>query len=292
MSLSVVRVQGRATVQDLGRPGQAHIGVPVGGAADTLSLRVANRVVGNPESAAGLEVCMGEIELRADSPCTVVVGAGRNSYQTLSLASGQAFSVRPDAGLARACVAVAGGIDVPEVLGSRSTFEAAGFGGYTGRALNAGDELLVGDECGEQRDIPVSIRAMVDFALRRRVLRIVSDGAEFEVPPGLLRVSPNGDRIGMRLARWDDGASIATGPSRGVLYGTIQMPSSGEIVVLGPDGPTTGGYATVGTVIAADLPAVGQLVPWQWVGFEVIDRAEAVAVLSAREEALWRWIAS
>lgn len=235
---------------------------------------------------------MGQLELRAEAPCTVVVGAGPHSFQPMSLERGQSVTVRPDAGLARVCVAVAGGVDVPEVLGSRSTFEAAGFGGYKGHALGAGDALSIGGACGKGRDVPVAIRAMVDFALRRRVLRIVPDGAEFEVPPGFVRVSPNSDRIGVRLARRDDGASIATGPSRGVLHGTIQMPSSGELVVLGPDGPTTGGYATVGTVIAADLPAVGQLVPGQWVGFEVVDREEAVAVLSAQEEALWRWIAS
>ncbi|MEQ8317062.1 MAG: biotin-dependent carboxyltransferase family protein [Phycisphaerales bacterium] len=292
MSLRVVSCRGVATVQDMGRPGHASIGVPAGGAADALSLRIANLAVGNAEGAAGLEVCLGAVECRAEAPCTVVVSAGDAAFETRALRVGEAIVVRPAAGRARAYLAVAGGIDVPEVLGSRSTFKAAGFGGLAGRAVRAGDVLPIGKTRGNGRDVPLHVRAMVDFALRRRVLRVVSDGAEAELPRGVLRVSPRGDRVGVRLMRMGGGDAIATGPSRGVLHGTIQAPSAGEFVVLGPDGPTTGGYATIGTVIAADLPAVGQLVPGQWVGFEAVGREEAVALLSAREETLWRWTAS
>lgn len=292
MSLRVVSCRGVATVQDLGRPGHTHAGVPTSGAADTLSLRIANLAAGNAEGAAGLEVCMGAVECRAEAPCTVVVSAGTAAFEVTALREGEVIVAQPAPGLARAYLAVAGGIDVPEVLGSRSTFEAAGFGGLAGRAVRAGDVLPIGEPRGLGRDVPLGVRAMVDFALRRRVLRVVTDGAEAELPPGVLQVSPRGDRVGARLIRIGGGDAIATGPSRGVLHGTIQAPSAGEFVVLGPDGPTTGGYATIGTVIAADLPAVGQLVPGQWVGFEAISRDEAVAALLAREETLWRWTAS
>ncbi|MFI4915025.1 MAG: biotin-dependent carboxyltransferase family protein [Phycisphaerales bacterium JB060] len=286
MSLRVVEVGGVATVQDLGRPGHAHHGVPPGGAADTLSLRVMNRAVGNHDNAAVIELAMGSIELEADERCVVVASGGEHAFEAINLASGERLVLGPGKGVCRTYIAVAGGIDVPMVLGSRSTLRSAGCGGYEGRQLEAGDVLPVGGDAGRAADVPAHVRAMVEFAVRRRVLRVVTDGAEAELPAGLLRASANSDRVGVRLERVGGGRAIDSGPSRGVLHGTIQAPSSGELVVLGSDGPTTGGYATVGTVIAADLPALGQLLPGQWVRLEVIDRQLASGLLALQHSTL------
>ncbi|MEQ9094719.1 MAG: biotin-dependent carboxyltransferase family protein [Phycisphaerales bacterium] len=286
MSLRVVNVHGIATVQDLGRPGLAHQGVPIGGAADTLSLRVANLAAGNDPGDAAVELAMGELELEATKPCTVVVSSGERPFEPVNLAVGKRVAVRPDDGHCRAYLSVAGGIEVPRVLHSRSTFRSAGLGGVEGRALRAGDVLPIGLPGASCRNIALHVRAMIAFSLQRRLLRIVTDGAEARLPEGLLRISPHGDRVGVRLTRAGGGPARTTGPSRGVLHGTIQAPSAGELVILGPDGPTTGGYATVGTVIAADLPAVGQFVPGQWVGFEPVGRDNAIAVLREREAIL------
>jgi biotin-dependent carboxylase-like uncharacterized protein len=286
LSLRVVSVSGVATVQDLGRPGHAHQGVPPGGAADALSLRTANRVAGNADRAAGVEVSMGRIEVEAVAPVTVVRTSGERAFEAIRLRAGEAMRVSPDAGLCRAYLAVAGGVDVPNVMGSRSTLASAGLGGFDGRALRVGDKMRIGGPRSEPHAMPSHVRAMVDFAERRRVLRVVTDGAEAGLPAGLWRVSPSSDRVGVRLGRSGRGGAIGTGPSRGVLHGTIQAPSTGELVILGPDGPTTGGYATVGTVIAADLPAVGQVLPGQWVRLEVVGREKAVELLRRQMETL------
>lgn len=288
MSVRVAEVGGVATVQDLGRPGHAHEGVPASGAADGLSLRLANRVAGNGDGAAAIEATPGRITLHAIENITLVCSAGPRAFEPVVLSAGQVATFAPDPGLCRAYVAVAGGIDVPLVLGSRSTLSSAGFGGLNGRALCAGDVLPVGKPLAGRRDMPTHVRALADFAVRSRVLRVVVDGAEAVLPRGLLRVSPRGDRVGIRLEGTGCGLPIETGPSRGVLHGTIQAPSSGELVLLGPDGPTTGGYATVGTVISADLPALGQLLPGQWVRFEVVEREIAPAYDLERWKAIDR----
>lgn len=287
MSLRVLSAAGAACVQDLGRPGHAHEGVPRGGAADALSLELANRAVGNAPDAAGVEVSFGGLRLRAEAPCVLALSAGEGAFAPIGIGAGEVVEVAPDAGLARACVAVAGGIDVPTVMGSRGTLASAGVGGLEGRTLRAGDTLAIGTARGKPAAIAPHVRALADFARRRRVLRVVVGAADAPPPRGLVRVTPSSDRVGVRLARGGRrDATQASGPSRGVLHGTIQAPSAGELVILGPDGPTTGGYATAGTVIAADLPAVGQLVPGQWVRFEAVSRDQAVAVLAARARAL------
>jgi biotin-dependent carboxylase-like uncharacterized protein len=286
VSVRVVEVSGVATVQDLGRPGLAHQGVPRGGAADALSLRLANRAVGNAEGAAAVECTMGRLVVEAEAECLVVASSGARAFEPVRLRMGEAIEVSPDPGLCRVYLAVSGGIDVPVVLGSRSTLVGAGLGGLEGRRLSVGDRLALGRDGAELRSVPAHLRAMADFTKRRRALRVTREAAEASLPNGLLRVSGHSDRVGVRLERVGGGEPIDTGPSRGTLYGTIQAPSSGEFIVLGPDGPTTGGYAVVGTVIAADLPAVGQLAPGQWIGFEVVDRAEAVRLLGERERVM------
>lgn len=290
MTLRVEHVSGVATVQDLGRPGHAHIGVPTSGAADPLSLRLVNLAVDNDGNAPGLEVAAGSVTLLAQRACMVSVSADEHAFEAIELAQGQTIELRPGTGLCRAYLAVAGGIDVAPVLGSCSTLRSAGFGGLQGRSVVEGDVLpVVGPARQPARAIPSYAVAMARFAVRRRVLRVVTDGAEALLPAGLVRVSARSDRVGVRLER--SAPSAAPQPlahSRGVIHGTIQMPSSSELVILGPDGPTTGGYPTVGTVIAADLPAVGQLTPGQWVRLEAVPLEEARELLWVQSEVVAR----
>ncbi|MGD1915723.1 MAG: biotin-dependent carboxyltransferase family protein [Phycisphaerales bacterium] len=290
MSLRVTKVSGLATVQDLGRPGYAHEGVPASGAADGLSLRLANLVVGNDADAAGVEVALGSALFEAERACRVAINAGGRAFEAIEFDAGQAIVVTPESGLCRAYVALAGGIDVPPVLGSRATLLGAGIGGLDGRALRVGDVLPVGDGGGRPRPVTMAIRAGLQYEIGRRVLRVVTDGAEAQMPTGVMRVLRSSDRVGIRLANSASAIRepITAGRSRGVLHGTIQMPSPDELVILGPDGPTTGGYPTVGTIIAADLPAVGQLVPGQWVRFEVVSREEAIEIVRTQHDLLAR----
>ena len=289
MSLRIVDVVGSASVQDLGRTGRAHEGVPPSGAADTLSLRLANLVVGNAPGTAGIELAMGALTIEAAAPLAIATGSGPHAFEAIALESGDRFTIAPDAGLARAYLAVAGGVDVPVVLGARATLAGAQLGGHEGRSLRAGDTLPVCAAAGQPRRVPASLRAMVGLAVRQRVLRIIVDGAEAEAPRGLLRVSPRSDRVGVRLVVAVGGRTPERlAHSRGVVPGTMQMPSPTELVILGPDGPTTGGYPTIGTVIAADLPAVGQLCAGQWVRLEAATRDEALDALRARRDAMDR----
>jgi len=278
-----------ASVQDLGRHGHRQLGICPGGALDVLSLTLANRLVGNADGAAGLELTMGGCELRFEAdtrialtgddfsatldgvplwPCwSVSVAAG----QTLKLGGANAAG-RKKAGL-RSWLAVAGGIDVPPILGSRSTDLKASFGGHQGRALRKGDRLALGpsrlDEAQRTRR-PLGLRGPDwgpeedDAAITLRVL----PGPEFEqftlAARELLwgerwRITPQSNRMGSRLA----GAELKRRRggdmlSSGVIPGTIQVPPSGLPIILMGDAQTTGGYPRIGVVIRADLWKLAQ----------------------------------
>ena len=278
-----------ASVQDLGRHGHRQLGICPGGALDVLALTLANRLVGNADGAAGLELTMGgcELQFEADTrialtgddfsasldgvplwPCwSVPVVAG----QTLRLAGANAPGVKK-VGL-RSWLAVAGGIDAPQILGSRSTDLKAGFGGHEGRALRKGDRLptgasplnaaqrerrafgLRGPDWGPNED---------DGAIALRVL----PGPEFELFTLAAReqlwgerwrITPQSNRMGSRLA----GAELKRKRggdmlSSGVIPGTIQVPPSGQPIILMGDAQTTGGYPRIGVVIRADLWKLAQ----------------------------------
>ena len=286
----VLRPGVQASVQDLGRYGPRQLGVCPGGALDTLALRVANRLVGNADNAAGLELTLGGCELRFEvatrialtgddfgarldgrplRPCwSVPVAAG----QTLRLAGANAGQTKPGM---RSWLAVAGGIDVPVMLGSRSTDLKAGFGGYQGRALKKGDRLPLGmpvlDAAQLARrafGVPSPVwKTGADDDDATTVLRVMP-GPEFEqflvAARALLwgerwRITLQSNRMGSRLS----GSELklrrsADMLSSGVIPGTIQVPSSGQPIILMGDAQTTGGYPRIGVVIRADLWRLAQ----------------------------------
>lgn len=269
------------TVQDCGRWGFQARGVPVCGAMDLYSHRLANRLVGNEPAAATLEITLTGPEIEFAAPAVIAV-AGAQFSLTLDgspLAMNAAADVRPGSCLrfgermrgARAYLAVSGGIQVPDVLNSRSTHLLTGMGGYLGRALRAGDILPIAKKGygpflsqPEKRAVPLFLP---DGGARLRVLA----GPHTEMPNGeRFRVSPRSNRMGYQL----DGPSISRRAaaellSSAVPIGAIQVPPSGQPILLMADHATTGGYPIVAVVITADLPLAGQLAPGDWVEFEL-----------------------
>ena len=288
------------TVQDGGRWGWQRFGIPVAGAMDPVAHRLANRLVGNAPSCATLEVTLAgpELAFRRDV-LFAVCGAGfdlsldgvpASADAVHAAGRGQTLAFGARRSGARAYVAVAGGFDVPRVLGSRATHVASGMGGFEGRALATGDCLAVGGEV-VRRARPGARCAAPRAAGRVRVLpgphaaRFGRAGAA-RLATGSYRIAAASDRMGYRL----EGPPLAqTGPellSSGAPLGTIQVPPSGEPLVLMADRPTTGGYPHIGTVITADIPVLAQLAAGDRVAFEICDQAAALRALIAQERAL------
>ena len=299
------------TIQDAGRPAWTHLGVPESGPADPWSLAVANLLAGNDPGGAVLEMTLVGPTLMARSEVTIALAgadlgasiergrplvAGRShrvaAGQTLTFAGERAAS--PASGI-RGYLAIAGGIDVPVVLGSRSTCLAGGFGGLAGRPLRSGDVLesgasrrirpeLVWPDAGDadrSREAAGSAAAFVAI----RMIAGPDPGIDALVG-GEWRVG-SFDRVGVRL----DGDPLGDGVggetiTHGLPWGAIQVPPDGRPIILGADHQTTGGYRVLGVVISADLPILGQLRPGAAVRLVAIDRAGALAALAARRAAL------
>lgn len=280
--LTVIEPGLLTTVQDLGRRGCERFGVPGSGALDEYALRAANALVGNPPDAAGLEITLVGPRLRASEPCLIAVGGAdlRLRVHGQSLPCWMAIFVRRGWEIGfegrrsgcRAYLAVAGGIDVPPVMGSRSTYLRGGFGGFQGRALRAGDVLPVGapalsltDRAG--RRLPARARPpyrsspILEVILGPQNDRFADEGIAAFLS-GEYAVGQTSDRMGYRLEgpiiRHRSGADIV---SDGVALGAVQVPASGQPIVMMADRQTTGGYAKIATVVRADIPLLAQCVP-------------------------------
>jgi KipI family sensor histidine kinase inhibitor len=291
------------TVQDRGRFGHRRQGVPWAGAVDAPALRAANLAVGNAPGAAALECAVAGPVLRFLAPVRLAVTGGdlgaflhREDMGPWAVPSGTVVLARPGNRLSfrgrragcRAYVALAGGVDVPEVLGSRATDLASGFGGLEGRALRAGDRLGTGasrGDPGREGGAPRGDAAGRRPATLRVVLGPQDDHFTAESVErflaGQYAVTAASDRIGCRL----DGPPLehARGgeiPSDGMVPGSVQVPPDGRPIVAMADGPTTGGYPKVATVIGADLPQLAQVVA----GEDAI-RFTALSVEDARRAA-------
>ncbi|MGF6349052.1 biotin-dependent carboxyltransferase family protein [Variovorax sp. W2I14] len=306
-----------ASVQDLGRHGHRQLGICPGGALDVLALTLANRLVGNVDGAAGLELTMGGCEVRFETdtrialagddfgalldglplwPCwSVPVAAG----QVLKLSGANAAGAKK-AGL-RSWLAIAGGIDVVPVLGSRSTDLKAGFGGHEGRALRKGDKLRLGAsrlDAAQRARKPFGLRGPdwgpeeADGAIALRVL----PGPEFEqftlAAREVLwgerwRITSQSNRMGSRLAGTELKRKRAGDMlSSGVIPGTIQVPPSGQPIILMGDAQTTGGYPRIGVVIRADLWKLAQAPLNGKLRLVQVDIAEALAAWAGQQRYL------
>lgn len=295
------------TVQDRGRWGYQALGVSVAGPMDPVSHRMANALAGNPADAAAIEVTLVGPELVfEDERLVAVAGAEFEiAVDEKPVTSTGAFVVPKGATLrfgrrvrgARAYVAIAGGIDTPPVLGSRATHVTSGTGGLDGRALAAGDRLPCGvppEKPGATvRAFPASTaRALPDGRARVRVLPgpqrdRFSAGALDALQSAPYQVAQNSNRMGFRLSgpvlghsRGPDVISDATP------LGVLQVPASGQPILLMADRQTTGGYPKLATVITADIGFAGQLGPGDLVEFAVCSPREAMTALIEQEQHL------
>jgi antagonist of KipI len=293
------------TIQDLGRAGLGYLGVPPGGAADPWSLRVANLLAGNAPDAAALEVTAAGPRLRSDESLVVgLAGADlRATVDGVALAPGQSAALPPGAVLhlpgpaakgLRGYVAIAGRVDVPVVLGSRSTCLPGGFGGLEGRPIRDGDRLRVGRARASGPGAGATWPGLATTASDTdedgsTLLRCLPGPAGAQLIAGRAwTVSASSDRVGVRLERGDSATTPAEAlASHGLVPGAVQVPPDGRPIILGVDHQTTGGYPVAAIVIAADLAAIGQLSPGQTVSFVTVTPEEARRAWMARRLA-WR----
>jgi antagonist of KipI len=269
---------------------------------DAASHRLANVLVGNEPGEAALEVTLLGPELRLEAPAIVAVtgadlsvtvdGATLPMNMPRRCSAGAVIRFGPRSAGTRAYVAFDGGVDVPLSLGSRATHVVSGLGGLDGRALKAGDRLGLGSPAASSRSTRSKPAPEPTAGARLRVLPgpqgdYFDDGALDALQQTRFIISPQSDRRGYRLIGASDGR-----PPRGdmisdaTFIGAIQVPPSGDPILLMADRQTTGGYPQIATVITADLPKAGQLAPGDWIEFAVCTRAEAIVALRDQDEAL------
>ncbi|HET6153250.1 MAG TPA: biotin-dependent carboxyltransferase family protein [Marmoricola sp.] len=263
------------TIQDLGRPGHAHLGVPRSGALDVPALRLANRLVGNPEGAPALETTLTGVRLGlrrgcrfavSGAPCTVQVDGREQPWgSAVSAGAGAVVQIGPAVTALRSYVAFAGGILGERVLGSASTDLLSGLGP---RPLTAGDELRLGTPYAEPPDVtamPTSLAGVLHLDLGPRADWFATatlaalDGATYEVGGASNRIGLR--LVGPALERRRDAGLPAELPTEPMVLGAVQVPPSGQPVVFLADHPTTGGYPVIGVVRGADLPVCAQARP-------------------------------
>jgi antagonist of KipI len=324
-ALTIVKPGMLTTVQDLGRWGFQASGVPVAGPMDALSHRLANRAVGNNDAEATLEVTLIGPEVVFEEEAIAAVCGARFAL-TLDdhpVEIGRAFEARAGSRLrfdarssgARAYLAVAGGLAVQPVFGSRATSLASGMGPLGGRALAAGDRVPIADdrprrlaEVNAQCRMPnaqsadsvtqtlwavgIGHWALPSGGARLRVMwgpqeHSFTDAARETLTSARYAITPQSNRMGYRL----QGPSLRHRSSADILsdatpIGTLQVPASGQPILLMADRQTAGGYPKIATVITADLPLAGQLAPGDWIEFAPCTRDEAIAALRDQEARL------
>jgi biotin-dependent carboxylase-like uncharacterized protein len=301
--LHVVRPGLLSTVQDLGRWSHQADAVPIAGAMDLFSHRLANHLVGNPPDAATLEITLIGPELRVEAD-TVLAVTGADFDLTCGdavVTTGTTFAVRAGHIVrfgrrhrgARAYLAVAGGgILTPPVLGSRATHIVSRMGGVDGRALVTGDVVPVARTAG---CLPNRARGLTMPTGGRARLRVMpgpqddwfGDDAWRALTEVSFRISPRSNRMGYRLEGPPLVHARAGEPiSEPVTMGAIQVPAAGEPILLMADRQTAGGYPKIGHVITADLCVAAQLAPGEFIEFDRCTYREAVTALIAREREL------
>ena len=316
MGIRVISPGLATSVQDLGRPGYYHLGIPISGGMDRYALRCANLLVGNAESAAVLEaVFLGpEIEFTRDATVSVtganlppkVDGDVREGWTSFDVKKGQVLSFEYLQAGARAYVAISGGIDVPVVLGSRSLYGLGALGGFNGRTLQAGDEIGIGENSGNSstgRSITATLRRLPGSPAELRVIpgiywHRITEEAKANFFDDTWKVASEADRIGYRFQKGrplsfidrEQPFGAGSDPSNIVdscyPYGSIQVPGGTEPIVLHRDAVSGGGYCMIGTVISADMDFIGQLQPNMEVNFVEVDLDTALAIRQERNTGL------
>jgi antagonist of KipI len=305
--MSTIEVQASGlltTVQDLGRQGFGPIGVSPSGAADPISLRLGNRLVGNDEDAAGLETMLlggtfifpqGAILALTGSDFSAKLDDANVAVGTsVQVRQGQTLRLGPTTSGARCYLCVQGGIAVKPFLESASTHILSGLGGFQGRPLRKGDVLRIGPASKRFRSRKIAAQAS-ERLYERRVLRVTpgpqadwfTESSLREFYAGTYRVGEQSNRMGLRL----EGAAVSQRGAReliteGVSLGAIQVPAGGSPIILFVEQQTTGGYPKIANVISADLHRVGQLRPRDEIRFEQVTFGQARSLLIEQEKLL------
>lgn len=301
------------TVQDRGRHGYYDVGIPQGGAMDQESAQAANKLVGNSAAEAVLECTYTGPVLTVDAPTTIAVagadvpllvnGQEQPPWTRLELAEGDTLRFGVIRGGARFYLAVRGGIDVPEVLGSRSTYAIGRLGGLDGRKLQAGDVVPVGEPTGllpSIEEIPASHRPALGGPLELRIVwglydHLLTDEGRRRLVEEEWKLTPVADRMGLRFegpgVEWverEQPFGAGSDPSNivdaGYAVGSIQIPGGTQPIVLHRDAVSGGGYAMVGTVISADMDLLARATPGAVTRFRAVSLEEALEARRERAE--------
>lgn len=317
MSVHVLHAGLLTTIQDMGRYGSQKYGVIVSGAMDRYSLRLANLLVGNKEGEGVLEITLFGTTLRFDKDQLIAITGGdllatidgepAPMWRPVLVRKGSIVKFKSAVRGCRAYLAFAGGIAVPEVMGSKSTYYRAGIGGFQGRALQKGDTF----DCGEPTELGRSFVSQLEVLGRHfkwavhheaifgfsqtQTIRVMR-GTEFdrfdEKTKETLFNEPytlttEADRMGYRL----EGPTLSLAEkfellSEGVTYGTIQIPPNGQPIILMTDRQTTGGYPKIGQIISTDLPSLAQLQPTATIHFKEVTLEQAENELLKNERTI------
>ncbi|MBC3540893.1 biotin-dependent carboxyltransferase family protein [Rufibacter sediminis] len=320
MSIKVEKAGLFTTVQDLGRFGFQKQGMVVSGAMDAYALRLANLLVNNPQNTAALEITLAGPCLLFQEDCLIALaGADLSpSLNGISVPIHRVIYVQKGALLAfgapalgcRAYLSVAGGFDVPLVMGSAATYARAGLGGWQGRALQKGDVLPMKSLVSEQvsawsgKSKPEELFSVASWGIAADLLSAYTDAPTVRVLPGPeydlfsenaqetfwqgeFKIATASDRMGFRL----EGPPLELKEpvellSSAVTFGTVQVTPNGNPIILLAEHQTTGGYPRIGQVISADLPVLAQVRPGQCVRFREVSLAEAHALYYQQERTL------
>jgi antagonist of KipI len=292
------------TVQDLGREGFGPMGVSPSGAADTISLRLGNRLVGNREGAAAFEMTLlGGAFLFPEGAVGALAGSDFGAtldekpvemWTAFEARAGHVLRTGPTRSGARCYLCVRGGIEVKPFLGSASTHLLSGLGGHEGRALRKRDVLRIGETSRVPRKRRLSVRALANLQ-PRKVLRVTpgpqsdwfQESAQKIFYESTYRVAEESNRMGIRL----QGAAIPTASSgemisEGVSLGAVQVPEGGLPIILFVEQQTTGGYPKIANVISADFHSLGQLRPRDEIRFDRVEWETARALFVEQEKLL------
>jgi antagonist of KipI len=305
--MSVIQVQSPGlltNVQDLGREGFGPLGVSPSGAADAISLRLGNRLVGNAEGAAALEMTLlggtflfpqgAIIAVTGSDFAATLDGSPLELWTSVEVTPGQILRVGSTHSGPRSYLCVQGGIVAKSFLNSASTHLLSGLGGHEGRALRKGDVLRIGPATGSFQKRSVAPQVLKFLSLRK-VLRATPGPQSDWFPPrsrqlfykSAFRVAEDSNRMGLRL----EGPPVPQGTAgemitEGVSIGAIQITAGGQPIILFVEQQTTGGYAKIANVISADLHSLGQLRPRDEIRFEQVDWDAARALLLEQEQLL------
>jgi len=303
--IEVLQPGAMTTVQDLGRFGYQQYGVPSSGAMDSYAYRIGNLLVGNDEATPSLEITLFGCRLRFLQDAVIAItgadlaptlnGAIASMWQTISAKRGDTFAFSRLKSGCRTYLAVNGGIEVPQVMGSASTYIRAGIGGFHGRALRAND-VLRGNPKPALRTMSLPSEYIPSYVNSIHLRVILGPQDDYFTPEGIhsffnstYTVSVQADRMGYRL----DGPKIqhkgkADVISDGIPLGAVQVPGDGLPIILLADRQTTGGYTKVATVISPDISPLAQVRPGDTISFRQVTADEAFATLQEYEQRIRR----